>query len=339
MNPSDKVDDLLAKAGSQWRAGQPSAPEPDLDRITDQTGRRPRYWAPVLAAASVLVIAATAALVVLPGKEKPTADPVQTLATGNGMDQARLLVRNGDRVEVDGQVIAAPGKPVLYCAPHSQPAIGYLPGMEPAPACPAGLEVKLTGVDLDRLSSPSTVKRVRTGQAHLTGIWTDRAIAVQNQSAPRSGTPDYWLPQVPCKEPPGGWKLGNVNEPISPAVTAFVNARLDQLAEPWIGAGVRSRIWRATVAYLAQQADLVGNGMQGIKVAVGATHHEGAFYRIDGHRGDSCRPGLVQTSVGEPAGKAGPPQTEEMSAGAPDDLGVIGKLDGDRRDGTAGNPS
>jgi len=33
MNPSDDVDDFLAKAGAQWRAGQPSAPEPDLDRI------------------------------------------------------------------------------------------------------------------------------------------------------------------------------------------------------------------------------------------------------------------------------------------------------------------
>jgi hypothetical protein len=234
MNPSDKVDDFLAKAGAQWRAGQQSAPEPDLDRITGQTGRRPRYWAPALAAASVLVIA-TAALVVLPGKEKPAADPIQTLATGNSTDQAGLLVRNGDRVEVDGQVIAAPGKPVLYCAPHAKIAIGYLPGKEPAPACPAGLEVKLTGVDLDRLSSPSTVKGVRSGQAHLTGIWIDRAIAVQDQSAPRPGTPDYRLPQVPCKEPPGGWRPGNANEPISPAVAAFVKARLDQLAEPWIG--------------------------------------------------------------------------------------------------------
>jgi hypothetical protein len=233
MNPSDDVDDFLAKAGAQWRAGQPSAPEPDLDRIADQTGRRPRYWAPVLAAASVLVIA-TAALVVLPGKEKPTADPIQTLATGDSMDQAALLVRNGDRVEVDGEVIAAPGKPVLYCAPHAEPAIGYAPGMEPAPTCPAGLEVKLTGVHLDRLSSPSTVKGVRTGQAHLTGIWTDRAIAVQDQSAPRR-TPDAWLPKVPCKEPPGGWQPGSANELISPAVTAFVNARLDQLAQPWIG--------------------------------------------------------------------------------------------------------
>jgi len=28
MNPADKVDDLLAKAGAQWRAGQPSPPSP-----------------------------------------------------------------------------------------------------------------------------------------------------------------------------------------------------------------------------------------------------------------------------------------------------------------------
>src|SRR3979409_1296869 len=94
-----------------------------------------------------------------------------------------------------------------------------------------------------------------------------------------------------------------------------------------------------TTAELAEQADLVGNDMQGIEVAVGATHHECAFYRIDGHRGDSCGPGFVETSVGEPAGEAGLPQTEEVSAGAADGFGVIGELDRDRRDGTAGYPA
>jgi hypothetical protein len=233
MSPSDEVDDFLAKAGAQWRAGQPSAPDPDLDRITKQTEQRPRRWAPALAAASVLVIAAVA-LSVLPGREKPTADPIQTLATSNNSDQPRLLVRNGDLVEADGQVIAAPGKPVLYCMPHAVQGVGYLPAKEPAPSCPAAFAVKLTGIDLDRLSSPSTVKGVRTGEAHLTGIWTDRAIAVQDQSAPRPGTPDDGLPAVPCKEPPGGWLPGG-RDLVSPAVTAFVNARPDQLAEPWIG--------------------------------------------------------------------------------------------------------
>jgi hypothetical protein len=234
MSPSDEVDDFLVKAGAQWRAGQPSMPEPDLDRITRQT-RRPRRWAPALAAASVAVIAA-AALLVLPGEEQPrVADPIQTLATGNSMDQTRLLVRNGDRVEVDGEVIAAPGKPVVYCPPHAVNLIGYLPGKEPAPTCPADLQVKLSGVDLEQLSSPSTVQGVLTGQAHLGGIWTDRAIAVQNQSAPRAGTSDDGPLSIPCQAPPGGWLQGGTNDLVGQAVTAFVNARPDQLAEPWIG--------------------------------------------------------------------------------------------------------
>ena len=118
-----------------------------------------------------------------------------------------------------------------------------------------------------------------------------------------------------------------------------VTTRCGTVCAVGVGAGVRSGIWRVAIAYLAQQADLVGNDMQGIEVAVGATHHECAFYRVDGHRGDSCGPGIVETSVGEPAGKPGLPQTEEVSAGAADDLGVIGKLDSDRRDGTAGKPS
>ncbi|MDX6235421.1 MAG: hypothetical protein QOG10_236 [Kribbellaceae bacterium] len=235
MSPSDKVDDFLAKAGAEWRAGQPSAPEPDLDRLTGETGRRKRHWAPALAAASVAVIA-TVALLVLPGKEQPrVASPIQTLATGNSADPARLLVRNGDQVEVDGQVIAPPGKPVLYCAPHAEDLVGHLPGKEPAPTCPAGFAVELTGVDLNRLSSPSTMQGIRTGQAHLVGIWTERTIAVRGQSAPRPRTDDDGLPQVPCKEPSGGWQPDTASQSISQAVTTFVNARPDELAEPWIG--------------------------------------------------------------------------------------------------------
>jgi hypothetical protein len=50
MNPTDEVDDLLAKAGAQWRAGQPSAPEPDLGRITAAgADRRFRRWVPAVA--------------------------------------------------------------------------------------------------------------------------------------------------------------------------------------------------------------------------------------------------------------------------------------------------
>ena len=68
MSPTDEVDDLLKEAGARWRAGQPSAPEPDLDRIIRP--KKPRRWVvPALAAASVAAIA-TAALVFLPDKNE-----------------------------------------------------------------------------------------------------------------------------------------------------------------------------------------------------------------------------------------------------------------------------
>jgi hypothetical protein len=88
----------------------------------------------------------------------------------------------------------------------------------------------------------------------------------------------------------------------------------------------------SSAAALAQQADLVSYHMKGFKPALGTAYDECAFYRIDGHRGDSCRPRFVETSVGEPAGEADLPQTEEVSAGPPDGFGVIGELDSDRRD-------
>jgi hypothetical protein len=248
MNPADKVDDLLAKAGAQWRAGQPSPPEPDLDRITE--GKRPRRWVPVLAAASVAAIA-VAALIVLPGhKETPQVvapsndDPL--LVHNGDVAQSGDLVHNGDKVQVDGQVIAAPGKQPVFCPPLAQPAIGYLKGKEPAPVCPANFEVKLTGVDLDRLSLPSTIKGTRSGQAHLVGIWNNRTLAVQQQSAPVMEQPVPPESKVPCAPPAGGWQPGGIVEPVGPAVDAFFNARGAELEAPAVrypqGAGVNAPV-------------------------------------------------------------------------------------------------
>jgi hypothetical protein len=243
MNPADKVDDLLAKAGAQWRAGQPSPPEPDLDRITE--GKRPRRWVPVLAAASVAAIA-IAALVVLPGHK----DAPQVVAPSNDdpllVHNGDLLVHNGDKVEVNGQVIAAPGKQPVFCPPLAQPAIGYLPGKEPAPTCPANFEVKLTGVDLGRLSNPSNIKGTRSGQAHLIGIWDNRTLAVQEQSAPVKEQPVPPETKVPCDPPAAGWQPGGIVEPGGPAVDAFFNARGAELEAPAVrypqGSGVNAPV-------------------------------------------------------------------------------------------------
>lgn len=233
MNPTDEVDDLLTRAGSRWRADQPSPPEPDLDHILNG-GNRPRRWIPALAAASIAAIAATA-LAVLP-QDSPKSGPGDastSVAQGNQTPaNDDLLVRPGDKVQISGQVIAAPGKVPVVCSVTGGPAIGYLPGREPAPTCPSEFAITLKGVDLDRLSDPRTTKGVRSGTAKLIGIWGDRSIDVQEQRPPEPASGYPW-PPLPCTAPAGGWvsKPSNIN---SKAVTAFLDAHAAQIFGPVI---------------------------------------------------------------------------------------------------------
>ncbi|MFI6833421.1 hypothetical protein ACIBG5_40335 [Kribbella sp. NPDC050241] len=249
MNPTDEVDDLLTRAGARWRADQPSAPEPDLEHILG--GRRPpRRWVPALAAASVAAIAA-AALTVLPdGGQDPaavppaTGDTQQAFAQGNqastpmpGATQPdpvndKLLVRAGDKVQAGGEVIAVQGQEPVFCPSHPTDLVGYPPGQEPAPSCPATIAVKLKGVDLDRLGDARTVKNVRQGTATLIGVWGNRSIDVQEQKA-FVAPPAPQIPPLPCKAPQGGWvsKPNNLN---APTVLAFLDAHSSQISEPLI---------------------------------------------------------------------------------------------------------
>jgi hypothetical protein len=247
MNPTDEVDDLLTRAGARWRADQPSAPEPDLERLLG-TRPRSRRWIPALAAASVAAIAA-AALTVLPGGEKEptvgppaTGDTPQSFAQGNqpttpqvAVTQAdptndQLLVHPGDKVQAGGEIIAAPGQEPVFCPSRPMDLVGYLPGHEPAPSCPPELAVALKNVDLDRLGVVRTIKGVRRGTATVIGTWGDRSIDVQEQKAfvAPSAKP---FPPLPCRPPQGGWvsKPSNVN---SPAVLAFLDAHSDQVSDP-----------------------------------------------------------------------------------------------------------
>lgn len=246
MSPTDEVDDLLTEAGATWRAGQPSPPEPDLDRIIRP--KKPRRWVvPALAAASVAAIA-TAAIVYLPDRndEPPSvAQGKQSAAegkqpTGQGSIAAAqakkhpLQVRNGDRVQVSGKVVAAPNKPVVYCLP----VVSNLPvivGGSPKPAScdDPGAVVELTGVDVDKLTGQPIVDGVKAGIVHLEGIWTDGKIAVDKQG-PLVDTPDP-AEKLPCAAPPAGWKPGSSDDLVTPAVAAFVDARPNQLQELSLG--------------------------------------------------------------------------------------------------------
>ncbi len=225
MTPTDEIDELLRQAGSRWRAEQPSPPEPDLERITQKP--RKRWLVPALAAASVAAIAA-AALVVLPGDDD---EPV--VAPGNGKSHP-LEVRDGDRVEVSGQVIAAPGVPVRYCLPL--PSAGPLdPAAEGAPTCPPGGAVDLTGVDLTRLVDLSVIGGVKSGNAKLVGTWKAGAITVEDQGPPATVQPGDSAPTVPCAAPAGGWKAGDASEWMTPALDKYVKAHTTELQNPWIG--------------------------------------------------------------------------------------------------------
>ncbi len=238
MKPTDEIDDLLTRAGAQWRAEQPSAPEPDLERITG-ADRRSRRWVPALAAASVAAIAA-ATLTLLPDNEpvaappssKATPEAVQSVATSNQPARTNddLLVRNGAKVRVSGQIIAAPNVAPVFCPSRPIPTIGFASGNEPTPTCPATLKVTLKGVDLTRLTDLLTIRGVRTGRATLTGIWTDRTIDVQQQSAP-TPEPEQSTPPLPCPPPTGGWpaKPSNLD---SPKVGQFLDKHRDQAFGP-----------------------------------------------------------------------------------------------------------
>ncbi|MEU4394704.1 hypothetical protein [Kribbella sp. NPDC023855] len=237
MKPTDKVDDLLTKAGAQWRASQPSAPEPDLDRITGTQPKR-RWLVPTLAAASVAAIA-TAALIVLPGGTEPAVAPppsapkvmegeprsVQPTAGQPGADG--LLVRDGDKVEINGRIVAAPGKDPVFCPEVIQTLPGYFPGKEPPPVCGEDQSVKLIGVQLDKLGDPTVTQGVRSGYAYVVGTWRDRTITVEEQSAYRR------IPEVVeepyCPAPPGGWRSRPSNLDSKP-VQDFLAAKADVIS-------------------------------------------------------------------------------------------------------------
>ena len=114
------------------------------------------------------------------------------------------VVRDGDRVSASGSVVSVPGRPVRFCAPVAQDAIGYAPGQEPAPAyCPFGVDVE--AVDLADLADRREKDGSLEGQTALTGVWRDGKLVVQEQGPPEPyGEPEQ-AAAPPCDPPQGGW--------------------------------------------------------------------------------------------------------------------------------------
>jgi hypothetical protein len=230
------IDALLKRAGADWRRQQPPPPEPDLSRIQHQNQPNRRWLLPALAAASVAAVAVM--LTVLPMRSGGE----RSGPSGQGPQQSSasdLIVHDGDTVEVTGQVIAAPGQPVVFCPPRysaddPQVRSGETPASdvtEPAPTCPTTLAVTLTGVDVDQLSFPVTVQGTRAGQATLRGTWHGRSIDVTEQTAPKQTAPTPGN-DVPCPAPSEGWKVDNADRiGEHNALDAYVRARPDRFSD------------------------------------------------------------------------------------------------------------
>jgi hypothetical protein len=207
--------------------------------------RARRGWF-IAATAAVAVFAVSAGAVVL-GRARDdgparAANPGST--PGSSLpprpDPATLVVRDGALVEAYGLVVAAPGQPVRFCPNLPTPAIGYLPGHEPAPDCPAAMAVTVVGVDLGALAEPVTVRGVRAGSAALRGTWHDGTVTVTAQSTtpPGGADPaDVSLPGLPasCTAPAGGWRPGEGTDPAdqSQSTDTYFEQHADQLGQPW----------------------------------------------------------------------------------------------------------
>ena len=217
MNPTDKVDDLLAKAGRAVARGPavrsrtgprphhrrqappvgPGAGRGECRRHRHRRPDRPSGWAGALA---------------------PSAHhrrPHRGRPRQAGKPSRDLLVRNGDRVEVNGEVIAAPGKQPCTASPRTRDRL------------PAGQEPRRPAPRTSRSSSSVSTSigspvrgRSRGAQRPgptLVGIWSDQTDRPSQEQTVRDGGEATPFPPdaVPCPTPAGrlGPEPSNIDSP------------------------------------------------------------------------------------------------------------------------------
>lgn len=202
-----------------------------------------RRWG-LVAGSAAAVLAVLGAVVVLghrpddrgQGDLPPGAQP--SVAAPRPPDPVRLIPRDGDSVEGSGLVVAAPGKPVMFCPPLPTAGVGTVPGQpEPPPECDAAIGVRVTGVDLGRLFEAGTRAGVRFGWGTLRGTWRQGTVAVTAQGQPAAEDPIEPPDGVPpgCAPPAGGWHPGSGTDEIGDTgFQPYLDGHADQLAEPYI---------------------------------------------------------------------------------------------------------
>jgi hypothetical protein len=121
-----------------------------------------------------------------------------TIATSGHVQD--IAVHDGDVVRGTGEVIAVPGKPVIFCSPLTPSDLMF----EPFAHCPIGVPV--LGADVDNLYDRRTRNGMVRGSATITGLYHDGSIQVRDQVAARFAAPiGVGNDSVPCPRPADGW--------------------------------------------------------------------------------------------------------------------------------------
>ncbi|MFC3894989.1 hypothetical protein ACFOWZ_26200 [Lentzea rhizosphaerae] len=215
---NDVVDDLLHRAGDEWRAAQPPPPEIDVSRLRGRT-----RWVPALAAAAVVLVAG--GLVYATGSSPPSeVEPASKLE--------KLVVRDGTTVRAGGSVVEQGDGTVKLCWDG-------VTGPDPT-QCP--YFVPVVGVDFAKLPMGHVHEGKRVALALLTGVWKAGTLTV-TETAPAEdpnnpGKEDRaWnvLPRpAPCSPPATGWQPSK-ERPTD--LYAYLDAHADEFGLPWRAKG------------------------------------------------------------------------------------------------------
>lgn len=153
-----------------------------------------------------------------PSPDGPPTGSATPVASSDSYD--RLVLQAGQHVSASGRVVAVPGRPVRFCAPVAEAAVGFAKGHEPAPTyCAQGVDVQ--GVNLQALMNRREKDGAVEGLAALDVTYDGQgSVSVVHQGRYRDANDAPEPPdRVPCPAPAGGWPVGAADENLD--VTAM----------------------------------------------------------------------------------------------------------------------
>ena len=115
-------------------------------------------------------------------------------------------------VGASGMVVASSAAEVRFCSGPF--ALTWGP-----PHCSPG--IKVTGVNLSRLSYRASSDGVTWGSAYLAGTFRDGILRVTEQGRPKPDNTELQLVEPPCPAPAGGWATAAQNDLSTKAVSTY----------------------------------------------------------------------------------------------------------------------